>query len=140
MEQPKISTAQIVFGDIIYWLCIISAIICMIGPVLSVMSADNNFTNPHYLFSVIWEGKTPDVVWQEVGGGFPGGHFWIQNIFKGDGFTQFGMVLGCACALPALVGAAIAYFFGKPRLYIWMILSLWVAAIIAFSMIGVVEA
>jgi len=140
MEQPKIPTAQIVFGDIVYWLCIISAIICMVGPVISIFSVDNNVMNPHFLFSVIWEGKEAAVVWEEVGGGFPGGHFWLNNLTKGDGFTQFGLVIGCACAFPALLGASIVYLSRKPRLYIWAILSLWVAAIITFSMIGVVDA
>jgi len=140
MERPKVPVAQIVFGDIVYWLCILSAIICMIGPVISLLSVENNVMNPQYLFSTIWEGKSAEVIWEEVGGGFPGGHFWLNNLTKGDGFTQFGLVLGCAVALPALLGSAIVYLSVKPRLYVWAILSLWVAAIIAFSMIGIVDA
>ena len=140
MERPKIPIAQIVFGDIVYWLCVLAAVICIVGPVISILSVDNNVMNPHYVFSAIWEGKSAEVVWKEVGGGFPGGHFWLHNLTKGDGFTQFGLVIGCACALPALLGAAIAYLSVKPRLYVWVILSLWVAAIIAVSAIGIIDA
>ena len=113
MKRTKIPASQRVFGETIYWLCILAAIVCMIGPVIALLSVDSNIMNPHFLFASIFEGNTAGEVWREVGGGFPGGHFWKDNIFTGDGFTQLGLVIGCASALPALLATALVFIFRK---------------------------
>ncbi len=157
MEKPKMPVAQIVYGEIVYWLVVVAAIICMVGPLLALINVDNNLLNPHYLFSSIWAGKPAPQVWLLDGpdflegrywlvkfflgeGGFPGGHFWLRNLTTGDGLTQFGLVLGCAVAMPALIGAAIAYLCEKPRRYLWVILAVWVATLVCFSTLGIVGA
>ena len=137
-QAPKMPRAQTVYGSIVYWITIIAAIICMIGPVISVASPDNNVLNPYKLFNAIFEGKDAQTVWQEVGGGFPGGHFYLKNFTYGDGFTQFGLALGCSVALYALIASAIAYAVDRIYLYVW--LSLWVAVMVALSMIGIMAA
>jgi len=135
-ETPIMPRAQLVYGAIVYWITVAAAIICMIGPVISLASVDNNVLNPHYLFAGIFEGKDAATVWQEVGGGFPGGHFYFKNFTMGDGFTQFGLALGCSVAIWALLAAAIAYLLEK--IYLYVILSLWVALLVAVSAIGIV--
>lgn len=140
MQRPKVSLPQIVYGELIYWFSIIAAIICTIGPVIVISFPGNNGMNPHYLFSAIWESKNPEAVWQEAGGGFPGGHFWLHNLTAGDGFTQFGLVIGCACASVALVGTAIAYLREKHRGYGWALISLWVALLVILSALGIYQA
>ena len=136
-ERPVMPRAQILYGEIVYWVTITAAIICMIGPVLSMVSVENNVMNPHYLFSSIFEGKNTETIWQEVGGGFPGGHFYLTNFTSGDGFTQFGLALGCSVALWALLAVAIAYLAEKTYLYVF--LSLWVGLLIFLSMVGIVR-
>jgi hypothetical protein len=135
-ERPQMSLAQIIYGEIVYWITILAAIICMIGPVIAMSSTNNNIMNPHYLFSSIFEGKDTEAIWQEVAGGFPGGHFYLKNFTFGDGFTQFGLALGCSVALWGLIGAAIAYIADKT--YFYVLLSLWVSLLIFFSMVGIV--
>ena len=137
-QAPKMPRAQTVYGAIVYWITIVAAIICMIGPVISVASPENNVLNPYKLFNAIFQGKDAQTVWQEVGGGFPGGHFYLKQFTYGDGFTQFGLALGCSVALWALIAAAIAYAADKIYLYVW--LSLWVAVMVALSMIGIMAA
>lgn len=139
MEKPKIPASQLIFGESVYWLCVIAAIVCMIGPIIAMLSVDGNVMNPHYLFASIFKGNTADVVWEEVAGGFPGGHFWLDNIATGDGFTQLGLVIGCACALPALMATAIVYLKKKERSYIWVLFSLGIAVLIAISILGIVN-
>ena len=136
-ETPKMPRAQIIYGSIVYWITILSCLICMVGPVISVASPDNNVLNPYKLFNAIFEGKDAQTIWQEVGGEFPGGHFYLKNLTYGDGFTQLGLALGCSVALWALIVVAVAY--ARERIYIYAILSLWVAGLVALSMIGVVE-
>ena len=135
-KAPKMPKAQIVYGSIVYWITILACIICMIGPVISVASPDNNVLNPYKLFNAIFEGKDAQTVWQEVGGEFPGGHFYLKNLMFGDGFTQFGLALGCSVALWALIAAAIAY--AADRIYLYVALSIWVAGLVGLSMVGIV--
>ncbi len=135
-ETPKMQRAQTVYGAIVYWVTIVSSLICMVGPVISVATPDNNVLNPYKLFNAIFQGKDAQTVWQEVGGEFPGGHFYLKNFTSGDGFTQFGLALGCSVALWALLVAAFAY--SKDRIYLYVTLSLWVAALVALSMTGIV--
>lgn len=136
-EKPKMPREQIIYGEIVYWITIVSAIICMIGPVIAMSSVDNNVLNPHYLFAAIFEGKNAETVWQEVGGGFPGGHFYLSHFTFGDGFTQFGLALGCSVALWALIAVAISYLSEKKYLYVF--LSLWVALLVFLSAAGIVS-
>lgn len=141
MERPKIAFSQLVFGESVYWLCVVAAIVCMIGPIIAMLSVDGNVMNPHYLFASIFKGNTANAVWEEVAGEFPGGHFWLDNIATGDGFTQLGLVIGCGCALPALMATTMVYLFKrKERSYIWVLFSFGTAALITISLLGIVNA
>jgi len=140
MGKPQMPFAQIIYGEVVYWLCVVAALVCSVGPLLALYNVDNNVLNPHYLFSAIWQGLKPEEIWAVRGGTFPGGHFWLKHFTKGDGFTHFGLVLGCAVALPALLATSIAYLSEKPRQYLWVAMGLWVSALITFSVIGVVGA
>ena len=95
---------QRTYGNIIYWLSIAASMVCIIAPVIAVALPNRNVMNPHFLFFAIWSGKSPETIWQEIAGGFPGGHFWLSNLASGDGLTQIGLVLGCLCASVALIG------------------------------------
>ena len=137
-KKPEIPKAQTVYGAIVYWITIVSCLICMVGPVISVANPENNVLNPYKLFNAIFQGKDTQTVWQEVGGGFPGGHFYLKNLTYGDGFTQFGLALGCSVALWALIVSAFAY--AREKVYLYAILALWVAGMVALSMIGIMAA
>ena len=135
-ERPKMQLSQIIYGEIVYWGTVAAAIICMIGPFIAMKNVEHNIMNPHYLFAKIFEGKNAETIWQEVGGGFPGGHFYFDNFSMGDGFTQFGLALGCSVALWALIPASLCYLKEKNPLYTG--LCLWVGLLIFLSMIGIV--
>ncbi len=137
-EIPKMPRAQTSYGAIVYWITILSCIICTIGPVISVANPDNNVLNPYKLFNAIFEGKDAQTVWKEVGGEFPGGHFYLKRLTYGDGFTQFGLALGCSVALWALIATAVAY--ASDKIYLYTILSIWVAIMVALSMVGIFAA
>ncbi len=140
MEKPKMPLAQRVFGESVYWLCIVSAIICMVGPVITLLFVQANVGNPHYIFASIFNGNTAEVVWEEAAGQFPGGHFWLHNITAGDGFTQLGLVIGCASALPALIATALVMIFKKKeRSFVWVFSSLMLVALITISLLGIVN-
>ena len=140
MEKPKVPLTQVVYGQIVYWLCIIAALICMIGPALSIVFPDNNLMEPQYLFGTLWEGSNPETVWQQVRGGFPGGHFWINSLNTWDGFTQFGFAIGCSSGGLGLLVATILFLREKPRSYKWALLSIFVASLIFLSAVGIYHA
>jgi len=140
VEKPKMPLSQRVFGETVYWFCILAAIVCMIGPVIALISVDGNVGNPHFLFARIFDGSTAEVVWEEVAGEFPGGHFWLSNLATGDGITQLGLVIGCACALPALIATALVFAFKrKEKSFIWVSFSLVIAALVTISFLGIVN-
>ena len=206
-ERPKMPRAQIIYGEIVYWVTILAAIICMIGPLVAMYNVENNVLNPHFLFAKIFEGKSSGTVWAEAGpfkltetslntikeegvpedvikilnnyknkafktgdeaikvfektigkdllektidndetvkslllkhgGGFPGGHFYWNNFTLGDGFTQFGLALGCSVALWSLIIAAFAYLAEKT--YIYVFLALWVSLLVFLSAAGIIK-
>lgn len=206
-ERPKMPREQIIYGEIVYWITILAALICMIGPVIAMSNVDHNVLNPHFLFAKIFEGKSTDTIWGEAGpfkltqkslntikeegvpedvikrldsfknrafksgdeaikvlektlgkdllennidndktlkslllkhgGGFPGGHFYLGNFTLGDGFTQFGLALGCSVALWALIIVAFAYLSEKT--YIYVFLALWVAFLVFLSAAGIIK-
>jgi len=125
------------YGNIIYWVSIIAAIICIIAPVISLAFPDRNVLDPQFLFSTIWEGAKPAEVWEAAGNGFPGGHFWLNNLTYGDGLIQFGIVVGGSCAGFSLIGAAIGYLRQKPRSPGWALAALVICVFILLSAIGV---
>jgi hypothetical protein len=138
-ERPKVPITGIVIGDIIYWICIVAAFIAMIGPVLIILSPDNNVSDPYKIFSLVWEGKNSDEVWAAVtpAGKYPGPHFWIHSLGKGDGITQLGVWLACMCSLPAVFIGGIIYGFQKSVTY--LILCWFVTFMITFSMLGIIK-
>lgn len=134
LKQPASNRA---YAEVIYWLSIISALICTIGPFIAIAYANNNYLDPHYLFYAIWKGQTPQQIW-ELGGGFPGAHFWLDHFGKGDALIQFGIVIGCVSAAPALIAAGLAYLRQKPKERFWALIS-WVnALIIILAMLGLI--
>jgi hypothetical protein len=139
-QRPAMPASQILYGDTVYWLCVLAAIACMIGPMLALFNVDNNMANPHYLYGAIFSGKSPEQLWAGLTEAreFPGGHFWMTHFGMGDGFTQFGLALGGFVAAPALAVAALAFI--KEKKYIWTGLALWVTFMIMVSCIGVVDA
>lgn len=135
-NKPQMPKAQIAYGEVVYWITIVSCIICMIGPVISVAMPDRNILDPYKLFNAIFEGKNAEQIWSEAGQGFPGGHFYFRKFLFGDGFTQFGLALGCSVAFWALLVAVFNYIREKKGFYVF--LSLWVACLVGLSMIGIV--
>lgn len=136
--KPNVPRVQIVFGDIVYWVTVLACILAVVGPLISFIFMDDNVMNPHYLFDSIWEGDEPEVVWDKVAGQEPNGHFWIHNLTAGDGITQIGIVIGCAVGMPAMIIAALLYWF-REKGRIQAVMALWVTALIAVSLLGILE-
>lgn len=139
-DRPDVPRAQRIFGDVVYWLCIVATALCIVGPVLSLLYPERNVLNPYFLFSTIWKGAKPEEVWKQVAGGFPGAHFWVGNLGSFDGMIQLGLVIGCSCTLFALVPTAVSYLRTRPRGLFWVIVAAVIAAEVVLAALGIYSA
>jgi hypothetical protein len=62
----RIFRAQVIYGNVTYWVCVAATLLCTVGPVICIANPENNTMNPHLLFQSIWEGKTPDQISQSA--------------------------------------------------------------------------
>ena len=136
-EKPRVPKAQIVYGTIIYWVCIAAAFICTIGPVLAILLPSSNLLDPHYLFYSIWQSNSPTEIWEEMSRGYTGAHFWIGRLNRPDALIQLGLVAGCSCSGLALLAAALAFLRQKPRKIEWALIALVITIQITLSVLGV---
>lgn len=139
-QKPRIPFAGIVVGDTLYWVCIIGALIAIIGPIIILLVPNNNIADPFKIFSLVWQGKSSQEIWAAVttGGKYPGPHFWIYNLTKGDGITQLGVWLACSCSLPAAFFGGIVYLFGfggARKSITYFIICCFVAFMILYAML-----
>jgi len=132
-----VSSAQVMFGDIVKWITIISCIIALAAPVFILAKPESNLMNPNHIFSLIFSGESTDAVWEKAASGFPGGHFYLQSFFTGDGFAQFGIALGCSVALWALIPTIIEYV--KSKEYIYVFICIFISFLIILAMTGLVK-
>ena len=91
-ERPHVPTSQRIFGEIVYWITVLCAILCIVGPLIIFVDMDNNVLNPHTLFGNIFEGRptTSGVeIEKEVAGEDTVLHLKEVDIFK-DMFDKLG--------------------------------------------------
>jgi len=60
---PKVPVESVVYGEVVYWVTILAAILCMAGPLLAVASPERNLLDPHKVFAAIFAEEEPGGVW-----------------------------------------------------------------------------
>jgi hypothetical protein len=136
----NIEKSQLYYGKTVHWITIVSCLISLISPVFILSLPDKNYLNEALLFDTIFEGKRPAVIWETAGIQFKSGDFWklfIKNFFTPDGLAAFGVVLGCSVTLWALIPAV--WQFAKKKEYFYVCVSVFIMALIALAMSGVVN-
>ncbi len=135
-ERPEVSFAGRVYGEIIYWGTILGSVISIIGSVITFVTK-NNYIDPAYLISSIWQGKSVKEIWEGATGSLPNGHWYIHHLFTGNGLSMAGLAFGVFVVIPAIFGAAIFLFKEKKPGY--GILALIAGAITTASMFGLLS-
>lgn len=132
--RPKPPLSGLVYGEIVYWGTLIGSFVAIIGAVVTFVTK-RNFVDPGYMLTAIWQGKSVEEIWTGATGALPHGHWYIHNLFTGNGLAEFGLAIGVFTITPACLGAAIFLFKEKEPIFGTM------AAIAGFitilSMIGV---
>lgn len=115
-SKPEIPRAGVVYGDIIYWVTIASTVVVIIGSIITFVTT-NNYIDPNYMLSAIWEGKSVDEIWKGATGVQPNGHWYLPHLTTGNGLTAGGIALGVFSVLPGIAGAAYLLFKDGQRLF-----------------------
>jgi len=134
--RPKPPLSGLVYGEIVYWGTLIGSFVAIVGAVISFVTK-RNFVDPGYMLTAIWQGKSVEEIWTGATGALPHGHWYIHNLFTGNGLAEFGLAIGVFTITPACFGAAIFLFKEKEPIFAAM------AAIASFitilSMFGVLS-
>lgn len=115
-ERPAIPRAGVVYGDTIYWITIIGTIITIIGSVVTFVTT-NNYIDPAYLLSSIWEGQKVEDIWTGAVGAPPNGHWYLDHLTTGNGLTAFGIALGVFSVIPSILAAGWVLFKQGEKLF-----------------------
>jgi len=65
-KLPAIPLSQRVFGALVYWITILAALFCILGPLIAFIGLDSNIINPHYEMSNIFNGMKPNFTLQDL--------------------------------------------------------------------------
>lgn len=114
-KRPEIPLSGVVYGETIYWGTIASALIAVIGQVVSFLTPGSAIS-PATLVSRIWEGKKVDGIWAGTGLARPeGDHWYLAQLATGEGLTMFGIALGVFVVIPAILACAWVMFTRERR-------------------------
>jgi len=65
-QKPKVPRSQSAFGALVYWITVLAAIICILGPLIAFIDLDANIINPFYEMSDIFDGMKPSFELQDL--------------------------------------------------------------------------
>jgi len=134
-KRPEIPFSGVVYGDTIYWGTIASAIIAVIGQIISFLTPGSAIS-PAVLLSRIWEGKKVDGIWAGTGLDRPtGDHWYLSQITTGEGLTMAGIALGVFVVIPAILACAWVMFTSEKRPF-FGVLAIIAALITIASFLG----
>ena len=137
-SRPDIPQSGVAYGETIYWGTIASAIITILGQVVTFLTPGSAIS-PSILLSRIWEGKDVAAIWEGVGVARPANeHWYFAQLTTGEGLTMFGIALGVFVVIPALLASAWVLFTreGRP---LFGVLAIIAALITVASFVGVIQ-
>ncbi len=132
--RPKPPLSGLVYGEIVYWGTLIGSFVSIIGAVISFVTK-RNFVDPGYMLTAIWQGKSVEEIWTGATGALPHGHWYIHNLFTGNGLAEFGLAIGVFTITPACFCAA--FFLFKEKEPIFGAMAAIAGFITVLSMFGV---
>ncbi|WP_455222352.1 hypothetical protein [Kaarinaea lacus] len=115
-ERPPPHLEGVIYGDIIYWVTILASVLVLVGSMITFVTG-NDYIDPNYLLSSVWEGKSVDDIWIGAVGAPPDGHWYLSVLTTGNGMTMGGIALGVFSVLPAIVVSGIVLYNKKEYLY-----------------------
>jgi len=140
MLPDNADKSQLYYGKTVHWITVVSCLISLITPFFILLFPGKNHLDETLLFDAIFKGKKAAEIWEAAGVQFKSGDFWklfIKNFFTPDGLAAFGVALGCSVTLWALIPAV--WQFTKKKEYFYVCVSIFIMALIALAMSGIVN-
>jgi len=135
-KRTLIPISGVVYGDIIYWATIVSAIIVLVGTVETFVT-DKNTIPPAYLLGSVLDGKSVAEIWKgSTFGAIPHGHWYLGILPSGEGVTTAGLAMGVFGVIPAIFVSA--YFLWRSHNGFFAFLAVVSGVITITSMMGVI--
>lgn len=129
--KPKPAISGLIYGEIVYWGTVLGSVIAIIASTIAVM-VKSNVIEPSYVFSAIWEGKDTATIWKGAVGALPQGHWYLSNLFTGDGLTMLGIGLGVFAVIPGLFVSSITLLKQRAYLFGWLGIVAGTISLVAF--------
>lgn len=138
-NEVIIPKSHLIFAGVVHWVTIVSCVIALISPVFILLFPQNNVLNPNLVYGAIFSGASPAEIWKmSATGSFPGAHFYLTNLFTGDGFSHFGVALGCSVGLWALL-PAMYVMLKREKDYLYFAICSMLVILILLAMTGVLN-
>ena len=115
-RKPPIPVSGVVYGEIIYWGTCISALLVLVGTILSFLETGSS-VSVSYLLDAALAGKNVDTIWassniQQV----PNISFYISTWTNGESLTVIGIAAGVLSVIPAIFFSSV-YLWRPPEIY-----------------------
>jgi hypothetical protein len=137
-SRPSIPLSGVVYGEIIYWGTIASAVIALIGQIITFLTKGSSLA-PSALISRIWDGHSVDGIWAATELSRPANeHWYVSYLNTGEGLTMFGIALGVFVVIPAILACSYVLLV-KEKLSLFALMAFIAALITIGSFLGVIQ-
>tara|TARA_E500000178_G_C16804204_1_gene653873 strand:- start:190 stop:624 length:435 start_codon:yes stop_codon:yes gene_type:complete len=135
-KKPPVPLSGIIYGEIVYWITIFSAVIVILGTVKTFLEPDSSLP-PAYILEAVLSGQSVSSIWvgTEIGG-VPEAHWYFSFMSSGEGLTTAGLALGVFSIIPATIVTSL--FLWRSRNEFFAGLALAAAIITVTSMTGII--
>lgn len=135
---PKPLVAGIIYGEIAYWMVLVSMLVVVVGFMIYLISGTGRLDSVAVL-NGLWQGKTCQTIWQEVGGlSQPPSWYWCFSCLSmGDGLATLGIAVTCLTGVIGAWGATIGMVRSKGGIFI--LFALLISIVLTLSAMGIVS-
>ena len=106
-RKPPIPVSGVVYGEIIYWGTCISALLVLVGTILSFLET-GSLVSVSYLLDAALTGKNVETIWASSSiQKAPTISFYISTWTNGESLTVIGIAAGVLSVIPAIFFSAV---------------------------------
>jgi len=114
--RRKAKIENLIYGEPVYWLTVIGSFVVVIGGLIAFLTT-NNFIEPGYWISSVWDGLPKEQIWLGSGNPEPNGHWYLSHLTTGDGLQVAGLAIALLSLNIGLFAAAITLFRKKEGIF-----------------------
>ena len=133
-KKPVIPLSGLVYGQIIYWITLLSSFLVVIGTAVSFLEEKSPIP-ASYLLQAVIDGKTKDEIWQSSSlASSPKILYFLEHFNYGESITMIGISLGVSSVIPATF--VTSYFLWKSRNPVFAYIAIIAGCLTCFAAIS----